>query len=548
MICPKCGAKIKEDLLYCSKCGEEIHFVPDFEPEIENSIQETLSELQFLDEEGEFESAETQYLDVDNTNESNVDDFEDDYFEDEFDEEYDGDLFDDEFDEEAHVFKQILKSIHESKLKWVIIAVAVLIIGLIITGVIVVSRSVYQNNSYTYQAQLAQEAAANGDYTLAISHMERALILNSDDTSMKYQLADYYFTNQENEKGILMLWEIIYEKDVNYQAAYEKMINYYASIEDYAMIEEILSNCDDQTVVGKFQNYMANEPEFSEPEGTYDEVVPLKLSSNANGTIYYTIDGTMPTKESTVYTQPIYLELGIYEINAIFINSYGIESDVVSKVYTIDIKVPNPPTVLLESGEFDTPELIEVEVQQFCTVYYTTDGTPPTNESTEYLGPIPMPIGTSHFTFVAYSQEGINGEYTECEYNLTLESNVQVQDIINQIKQYNLNTGKATDIMGHLPGNSMRYTYVVSSAINLDGVIYYIIVENMVDTSENSMKTGTYYLVDISTGSIYKAIKNEDQSYTRSELVPPEAYAVPVPIVVSGNAVGSDGQPLPQPQ
>ena len=43
MKCPNCGEKLKKDFLYCEKCGEEIRIVPDFEPEIENSIIETLS-------------------------------------------------------------------------------------------------------------------------------------------------------------------------------------------------------------------------------------------------------------------------------------------------------------------------------------------------------------------------------------------------------------------------------------------------------------------------------------------------------------------------
>ena len=43
MKCPKCGERLKKDFLYCEKCGEEIRIVPDFEPEIENSIIETLS-------------------------------------------------------------------------------------------------------------------------------------------------------------------------------------------------------------------------------------------------------------------------------------------------------------------------------------------------------------------------------------------------------------------------------------------------------------------------------------------------------------------------
>ena len=58
MNCPNCGEFLSEEQLYCEKCGAEIHFVPDFEPEIEQSISETLSELQFMDEEGDFEDVE----------------------------------------------------------------------------------------------------------------------------------------------------------------------------------------------------------------------------------------------------------------------------------------------------------------------------------------------------------------------------------------------------------------------------------------------------------------------------------------------------------
>ena len=43
MKCPNCGEELGEGYLYCEKCGEEIRIVPDFEPEIENSIIETLS-------------------------------------------------------------------------------------------------------------------------------------------------------------------------------------------------------------------------------------------------------------------------------------------------------------------------------------------------------------------------------------------------------------------------------------------------------------------------------------------------------------------------
>ena len=48
MICPHCGFEISEGMLYCEKCGEEIHIVPDFDPELETRISENLTG--FLDE------------------------------------------------------------------------------------------------------------------------------------------------------------------------------------------------------------------------------------------------------------------------------------------------------------------------------------------------------------------------------------------------------------------------------------------------------------------------------------------------------------------
>ena len=43
MKCPECGFEIPEGHMYCDKCGLEIKIVPEFEPEVENEINETLS-------------------------------------------------------------------------------------------------------------------------------------------------------------------------------------------------------------------------------------------------------------------------------------------------------------------------------------------------------------------------------------------------------------------------------------------------------------------------------------------------------------------------
>ena len=51
MICPVCGAEVGESKLLCPECGHEFRFIPDFEPEVENQISDTLSEISIDDEE-----------------------------------------------------------------------------------------------------------------------------------------------------------------------------------------------------------------------------------------------------------------------------------------------------------------------------------------------------------------------------------------------------------------------------------------------------------------------------------------------------------------
>ena len=43
MKCPNCGKELTEGFLYCEVCGGEVRIVPDFEPELESQIHETLT-------------------------------------------------------------------------------------------------------------------------------------------------------------------------------------------------------------------------------------------------------------------------------------------------------------------------------------------------------------------------------------------------------------------------------------------------------------------------------------------------------------------------
>ena len=79
-------------------------------------------------------------------------------------------------------------------------------------------------------------------------------------------------------------------------------------------------------------------PTFSLAEGKYTEVKSVTISA-AEGTIYYTTDGTTPTASSTQYTGAIALnDCGEYTIKAIAISSDS-ESPVASATYTIQLPI-----------------------------------------------------------------------------------------------------------------------------------------------------------------------------------------------------------------
>ena len=192
---------------------------------------------------------------------------------------------------------------------------------------------------------------------------------------LRNSVKDGYATNDELEK------------------AYGKLIDLYKNRNDYFTIHSLLSESNNDKIKSRYQNLIAYEPEFSYPEGTYEEIVPLKLSSNTTGTIYYTLDGTDPTVNSNIYTAPIFLDDGSYRIKAIFINENNVSSKIVEKFYFIDVDIPNAPTVITRNGTYIHPTWIEVESVDDEVVYYTTAGTAPTTFSNIYTHPLPMPLG-----------------------------------------------------------------------------------------------------------------------------------------------------------
>lgn len=461
MKCPHCGNELKEGYLICEKCGEEIRIVPDFEPEIENSITETLSTLAAL-QEGE-DTQETAQEDVEEK-------------------------------------EQRGQADEDGRRIWVAVSLVVIfVIALIACG-----AYAYHISTVEYQISKAKEYAAKESYDEAIACLEAAYAKYPDVAKLLFMEADYYYLMQDNDSALQVLYRIIERGNFPYEdleEAYSKIVTIYANQGMYVQINELLQNCPEDGIVNMFQSYLAMEPEFSYVEGSYAEVIPLKLSSNTAGTIYYTMDGTKPTKNSMIYTAPLFLETGEYTISAFFVNDYGIESGIVSKKYIINLSVPNAPEVELYSGEYTEPTMIAVEGIEGCRIYYTTDDSEPTADSVPYTGPIPMPLGRTRFKFVNISEEGVSSEVTLRTYTLTLRGAISTAQAVSNLVDRLVETGYLEDAAGHNKRQNGTFSYQFSSVLRVgEADDYYTIYEYYDDGTGILSRTDKVFLIQIYTG------------------------------------------------
>ncbi len=467
MKCPKCGYEWTNDHLYCDNCGEEFRIVPDFEPEIEEEMNETLSTLLV-----ELVQEKVPELKEKGKNKKKG--------------------------------KKSAAPVREKKRDQWLKAAIFLCILMGSLGMIGVCW--YKNYSVDYQIEKAKECARAERYVQAVSYLEKAHGLDKENAEILFLMADYYYLQENYEAAVSALMGIVEEeenyKEEDLERAYDKIISIYSGLGDYQAINQLLLHCRKEGIVTLFQQFMAKPPEFSFVEGSYEEVLPLKLSANTSGKIYYTLDGSIPDENSEVYTAPIFLETGTYTVKAFFVNDYGMKSDVVTNTYKIDVLIPSAPEVSVYSGDYYEPYMIEALAAEDCRIYYTTDSTDPTQDSILYTSPIPMPLGKSVYKFIAISEEGVASDVTVRTYKLTLNTEITVDMAISNVIYALIKADVLLDEAGNMRGMSGHNVYKLNSVMRIDGSgDYYVIYEYYEDATGIQTRTERIYGVNIQDGA-----------------------------------------------
>lgn len=357
MKCQRCGADIPNGEVFCFSCGEEVQLVPDY-----NSIEYMMQQKRIMEEQAlQEEKLKRQ------------------------------ELLEKKQQEQKKKKKRILISVF-----LIIVAVAVMI------GMISYIRY-ERDHSYEYQYGKAYEAYEEKNLTEAYTYAERAYELAPEVDHVILLTAEIRIESGKTEEGIQLLLSYVeqYPDDAD---AYAYLISLYEAQNRYDEIGQLMKNCTDAKLLEHFADYVPVEVQLLTKEGSYKKKITVELEFN-QGTVYYTLDGTIPDQNSELYTEPILLEEGTTKFKAISYSQAGVPGTVIEAVYTVTLARPNAPFVSPESGEYDEDSKITVIVPEGCTAYYVFDSIA-TTSGTVYSEPVTMQKGEHIFSVIVVDENG----------------------------------------------------------------------------------------------------------------------------------------------
>lgn len=234
--------------------------------------------------------------------------------------------------------------------------------------------------------------------------------------------------------------------------------------------------------------------------------ISIVLESEEGNRIYYTLDGTDPDSDSDIFYEEIVIEADDFEdltweitLKAVSVASSGTVAGVFEINFTVEAAETEAPVFSIESGNYTKAQEIEITAGDDAVIYYTLDGTDPTEDSELYKEAIEMYRGSCVLKAIAV-KDGRVSEITTAVYNYTPET-ITYSEALSCVKSYLISAGTISDTDGNT-GDGGRAVFGSAGEIQEDTAYYYIIVVDTYDSS--GALTGTDYLgVDDVDGSVY---------------------------------------------
>lgn len=422
MRCANCGADIPEGMMICPDCCTEVQIVPDYNPlddvlvrEVRGSVEGTTRQINtrevrtYRGKERRQTGNSTRVLNQSELNKIRSGARRNDDHKRQSTSYQNTEAIRRREAEERRRQKMLWKKKQKQKRIKMILLMFVFVLAVVGACGVMLYR-----NSYNGIVKKGYHSLQLGEYSAAKKYFNKAISKNQQKAEAYTGLSEVYIEQKDLEKAENIFLNAVESQTENAEL-YEAAVAFYVETEQLDKISSLLDGCS-ENVATALEEYVSEAPEFSLEEGTYTEVQEVSLTGD--GEIYYTIDGSEPDKDSTLYEEPILLNEGTTVIKAVCINEKDITSLVSKKKYVVALPIADAPAVTPSTGQYSTPTQIEIAVPDGYTAYYTLDGSTPTAASKLYTGPIDMPTGQTTFSAVLLSKSGKLTSVTKRSYLL----------------------------------------------------------------------------------------------------------------------------------
>ncbi|MFR7590837.1 MAG: InlB B-repeat-containing protein [Longibaculum sp.] len=324
-------------------------------------------------------------------------------------------------------------------------------------------------------------------------------------TEIKNQVVDYNTKVTQPENPTKAGYKFVgWYSDEAYKNQYDFDLAVVKNIELYAKYEEI------QTVSKPVSNVAADK--------RVDKGTKVELSSSTQGaTIYYTVDGSVPSSSSLKYTSPILIEEDM-TIKAIAIKDEMKDSEVSVFQYRIKLQVSNPISSH-DSGKISRKSnniTLSCETKK-ASIYYTVDGSDPKTNGKAYANGSLIKI-TQDTTLKIWATMNDQENYVDSDV-VTYEYKMleQVEKPTSSLNGESIKKGTIVELSTSTPDAKIYYTtdgslptqeslaYEKGIVLDKDVTIKAIAIKEGMDDSE----IGIYQYQVISEGHVDVIIKVE---------------------------------------
>ena len=394
----------------------------------------------------------------------------------------------------------------------VILSVAIIIALAFFTINSVIKKA---QDNFAYYNNTGIAYVQSQKYADAIPYLEKALTFEESEgkVNLRFSLYDCYVATNDTEKAISMLYNILKIDEYNLEAIVD-LENYYEKAGVTEALVELYNKYKDTQAADAVAKYYVEAPAVSVEGGEYTTDIEVKLTSDYN--IYYTLDGSDPTVNSSLYSKEIEISEGTATLKCIAANQYNIVSDIVSAEYKVEYKAPDAPTISPRSGSYETEQLIVIgNIPAGGKAYYTLDNTTPTDKSTLYTGPFDMPSGNNVLSVITYDKNGQKSSVVKRNYVLNLSDKVTQERALEILWQAMEHKNMVNS--EHLSSDGEPVKLVLDAKKTISGKSVWVF-DIYVTTEQGDMKANYQMGVDSEASYVYTVYDNNGV-YTLDEVI-----------------------------